>query len=134
MKNVKNIIQALKYADTQLLELGLSAIMLFLNPIHLWHIANEAVDKTKYASILMIIGSILCGILFLIGVQKKCIKKRHTIARLYWLFTLFSLFSLMRFARLDVALVVSFGLQFVSAFFLLWRIDSELNHRKTRGY
>ena len=131
---MKNLNQAVKYADTQLLELGLSAIMLFLNPVHLWYISDAVQHKEKAAVSLMILGSILCGCLFVVGVGQKCIKKRFVVARLYWFLTLFSLFSLMRFAKLDLSLVASFGLQFTSAIFLAWRLDSELRHRKSRGF
>jgi len=133
MKILCNIKQALRYADTQLLELGLAAMMIFLNPLHLWYMGGMESDKAHHAVIIMVAGSIICGVLFLVGVEKKAIKVRHFMARIYWVFTLYCLFSLLRCSQLDYGLVSSFGLQFISALFLIWRLDVELVHRSKRG-
>ena len=128
-----NLKRTLKYSDTQLFELSLAAIMVVLNPYHLMALKGCDTESAHTAVVMMMIGSIICGIMFFVGVAREAVEIRYQMARAYWIFTVFCLISMYHCAAtiyVDFGLIASFVLQLFSALFLIWRIGSEIAHRR----
>tara|TARA_R110001592_G_scaffold39314_4_gene129389 strand:- start:7294 stop:7725 length:432 start_codon:yes stop_codon:yes gene_type:complete len=128
----KHIVMMFKYSDTHLYEFSLACIMLFLNPPHL--LALRSCDAMNSASILLLmIGSVICGLAFGFGVVYQRLEIRFQMARFYWVYTVFTLLSLAPCGfGYEWGLVVSFALQFISSAFLLWRLGTERDYRLNR--
>ena len=130
----RNLYHLFKYSDTHLYEFALSLTLLVLNPYHLG--ALKVTHRLDLGSIrLLIAGTIMVGLCQFYGVVVGKLETRHKMARVYWVYTVFTLLTLGRCALEQPDLLISFGMQFVSSFFLLWRLGTERYHRlhRTQG-
>ena len=125
----KNFKTSIKYSDTELYELSLSLLMIFLNPFHLLGLTSCTYMESGMLLILMCLSVMVGGSLFY-GVLSHNLDRRYLIARLYWFFTLLTIVSILKCGIHESGLLASFILQFISSVFLVWRLGTEVIFRK----
>ena len=129
----QNLYQLFKYSDTHLYEFTLSLTLLLLNPLHLLKL--KECHRLDIGSIrLLIVGTIVVGLCQFYGVIANKLNTRFNMARLYWAYTVFTLLTLAPCGFMhEPDLLISFGLHFISSFFLLWRLGTERHHRLNKS-
>jgi len=128
----KNLKMALRYNDTEPLELALSLWLCLVNPFSLsegHHFANSHDGIFMVCSIV----SVLVGVSFLFGVCSGSLIIRKRVALLYWIGSIYICFVILRHGD-DVtnSMFTSFGCQFVSSLFIYWRLSLESVHHKLK--
>jgi len=124
----KNLKTSMKYGDTELYELSLSLLMVFLNPFHLYGLVSCTSIDLGMLLILIFLSIMVGGSLFY-GVLSHNLDRRYLFARLYWFFTLLTIVSILKCGLQESGLLASFILQFISSIFLVWRLGTEVIFR-----